>query len=138
MAWDNRRNLGLVMGQDFFSVLPPELTTLKLYMPLTADLFEPDDYGSMDEEPIQMDGRDLLGFEDRILAVLVKERMPEEAKLGIMHWYHEGDSVDDKIHSEVFSVEEREGKLWGVAEFWVKGELTPILAVFLNHVRWAL
>ena len=120
MAWDNRRNLGLVMGQDFFSVLPPELTTLKLYMPLTADLFEP------------------LGFEDRILAVLVKERMPEEAKLGIMHWYHEGDSVDDKIHSEVFSVEEREGKLWGVAEFWVKGELTPILAVFLNHVRWAL
>ena len=125
MKWDNGRTLGLIIGEDSFSVLPPEPTTMKLYMPLTADAFYYNEYGDMENESYPLDGRELLSHQGDILAALGKNRKPEEVKRGIMHWYDGNDSVDDKVKSVVFTVEEREGKLWGVAECQVVGTLTP-------------
>lgn len=125
VKWDNGRELGVVIGEDRFTVHPPEPTLLKLYMPLTADFYPRDEWGNTSEEYETWDGRTLLDYEDQILGALVKERMPEEKERGLMHWYGKQDSVDPKVRSAVFTVEEKNGQLWGVAECQVVGELTP-------------
>lgn len=124
MKWDNGRALGIVPGEDSFSVLPPKLTTLKLYMPLTADFYERSEYRDLEPESTELDGHALQDYQDQIMAELVKNRMPEETERGLMHWYHEADSVNTKVHSAVFTVEERDRKLWGVAECRIAGELS--------------
>ena len=113
MKWDNGRALGIVPGEDSFSVLPPKLTPLKLYMPLTADLYERNEYGDLDDSSTLLEGSELRGYQDQITAALVKNRMPEETERGLMHWYDEADSVDRKVRTAVFTVEERDRQLWG-------------------------
>ena len=72
MKWDNGRTLPLVPGEDSFTVLPPKLTTLKLYMPLTADLYERNEYGDFDDSSTLLEGGELRGYQDQITAALVK------------------------------------------------------------------
>lgn len=115
----------LKIGEDRFSILPPPTHELKLYMPLSAELFERNYWGDMDDDPTELDSASLRRYEDQISSALIRERMPEEKERGIMHWYRVNDMVDKKVKSAVFTVEEREGRLWGVAECQVAGELKP-------------
>lgn len=124
MKWDNGRTLALIPGEDSFTVLPPERSVLKLYMPLTAELYEPDEWGDMPEEAERLTGGELASYEDKIRSALFKNRMQEEQIRGIMYWYRKPDSVNDKVHSVVFDVEQRHGRLWGVAECQISGELS--------------
>ena len=124
MKWDNGRTLPLTPGEDSFTVIPPKLSTLKLYMPLTADFYERDKYGELETEGTQLDGRALRVYRDQITDALVRNRMPEEAERGLMYWYQKTDELDRKVRSAVFTVETREGTLWGAAECLVAGGLT--------------
>ena len=57
MKWDNGRTLAIIPGEDSFTVLPPKLETLKLYAPLTAELYERNCYGDLEDESVELDGR---------------------------------------------------------------------------------
>lgn len=72
MKWDNGRTLALIPGEDSFTVLPPERSVLKLYMPLTAELYEPDEWGDMPEEAERLTGGELASYEDKIRSALFK------------------------------------------------------------------
>jgi hypothetical protein len=125
VKWDNGRGLGLVLGEDSFTVLPPETHLLKLYMPMTVDYYERNAWGDMEDEPITMTDSEAAEYAPQIIAALLRERHPEEAECGLMEYYNEDDGVNSKVRSFTFTAEVRNGKLWGVAECRVQGELTP-------------
>jgi len=124
MQWDNGRTLALIPGVDRFSVIPQPIQTLKLYMPLTVTTYERNEWGDLEEEPVELDNRTALTYEDHILAAILKERMPDEAERGLMKYYGKDDSIDRKVQSCVFTVERVQDRLMGVAECRVQGELT--------------
>ena len=122
VKWDNGSSLGLIPGEDSFSCEPPEQHELKLWMPLTASLESWD--GPSDLE-VELDGYDLAPYEGEIQEALENDVDEAEQERGLMHWYHGSDSVNQKVTSAFFNVELRGGRLWGVADCTVSGELTP-------------
>ena len=119
MKWNNGSSLALIPGEDSFRVLPPRLTELKLYMPMTVDYFE---NGGEELFP-------LLDFEavrcvDNINAALLRERLPEEETQGLMRYYDREDGVAEKVKSLNFTAEAKNGKLWGVAVCQITADLT--------------
>ena len=124
MKWDNGRTLALIPGVDRFSVIPQQLQTLKLYMPLTVRAYERNEWGDLDNDPYELDSRSVAVYEDNILASILKERTPDEAKRGLMKYYREDDGVNSKVRSYAFTVERVNGTLMGVAECHIQGELT--------------
>lgn len=124
VKWDNGRGLGLVMGEDSFTVLPPETHLLKLYMPMTVDCYERNRWGDYENEPTRLDNHTALEFVDNISAAIAKNHLPGEGTQGLMRYYDDNEQVRQKVQSLFFRVEARDNRLWGVAECQVIGELT--------------
>ena len=126
--WDNGQGLGLVMGQDSFTILPPPFQTLKLYMPMTATYYDEDEL----EQEVTLDSREIVEYAPQIISALqsecrwLEDEGPEAAERGLMVYFDGPDSVEQKVQSYFFNAEVREGRLWGVAECKVRGELTPL------------
>ena len=107
------------------TILPPLTHTLKLYMPLTADIYEYDEYNGIEYDPVEIDGEGLREYEGQIMAALRDNSLPAETDRGLMVWFDGEDSVDRKVWSVNFNVEDRAGQLWGVTECQVTGDLEP-------------
>ena len=136
VRWPDGSELALKLGEDKFDVLAPELITLKLYMPMSAEIVDMDcsgfarDYNDEDLEAeggcpeLPLDSQDLVQYQDVIAGALEDYKMPEEAERGLMRWYHENDSVNRNVVSAEFKAEVRKGQLWCVTECKVKIPLT--------------
>ena len=105
---------------------PPEMTLLKLYAPVTADLYLYEHDGERQEKPaaVELSGPELLRFQNSIAEAVEKLKLPEEAERGIMCWYGGEDSVNRKVHSVMFRTESRGQNIWCVADCRINGELT--------------
>ena len=106
---------------------PLPQTTLKLYSPLTAELFFKGDneYGDTDEAFATLDGWDLAEYKDTVLQAIEDEILPEERERGLMHYFDGSKEVDEKVHSLFISAEVIDHNLYGVAVCQVSGTLTP-------------
>ena len=122
MEWDNGRGLSLVPGEDDFSVVKPQ--KLRLYMPLELGYYEKNEWGDYESEELTLPDSDAVGYADTITGALEREAKFLDTPRGFMEYYNRSDGVDAKVQSLHFKAEARDGKLWGVAECMVSGELT--------------
>ena len=87
---------------------------LKLYGPLSGELAGK-----------ELDGSELLPFQDVILRRIEGEHLYLDAKRGLMADFDGLDYVGDKVYSMFPSAEAVDGKLYGVAVCQVKRDLSP-------------
>jgi hypothetical protein len=125
MKWDDGSESPLSYARDRFAVMQFELKTLKLYMPLSAHMYERNQWGDYENEPTELSSREILQFQDNIVAALVRENKRDENERGLMEYYHKNDGVNEKVHSLRFNVERVGFELLGVAECKVSKDLTP-------------
>ena len=97
------------------------LQELKFYCPLEINK-EPECWD--DEGYEKISSFEASVYESEINRFIENFTMPEENERGLMHWYDNGNSVDQKVRSAFMSVEERDGELVGVITAKIYGQLT--------------
>ena len=118
--------------EDILALEATQTMELKLYSPLRAELVEEEPVRDWVDEPEPPESQILTGddlsapdFRAAILKGIEDEQVPEEAKRGLMLYYCGSKSVKGKVVSLFPTVEEVDGKLYGVAVCQVREQLTP-------------
>lgn len=101
-----------------------ELQTLRLFSPLFPTLYRRNEWGDLENEPDNLSSKELLEYENQILAAIQKAQQPCEEKHGLAI-YISDEALSRKISGIHPSVEEWNNELWGVTEVQTHGELTP-------------
>ena len=108
----------------------PELAIAKLYSPIVCDRWETDDDGAYNQHEIS--SSEAAWHIDEIRAAIQNEGQSEESERGLMAYFHDGGSVDDKVHSLFVDVEVHGNSLWAVSTV----ELTePLTTKELDSLR---
>lgn len=115
---------GMVFREgDHIRQIPEELTTMKLFSPLYPQLYERNEWGSLESEPVTMGADELCGYQDEILAAIERENLQEEGDRGLAV-YLRNELLKRKVFSMNPTVEEWNGRLWGVLEVQSYGPLS--------------
>jgi len=102
--------------------------TLKFFSPLSITLYPSHEYGGCgaDDLPEELSPLEAVYYMDEILAAIEKEKLPSEDDRGLMVYFYDDQALSEKIYSLHPTVEEWNGKLWGVMIAEVYGELTEV------------
>ena len=93
-------------------------TTSRYFCPLIAEKYLKNEYGDLDDEPLEYDGRDLAAHEEQIRAGIKREEARDENNLAA---YFDGSkSVAEKLKEIHFSTQNVSGTLYGC----IRTELT--------------
>lgn len=103
--------------------LPEELTTLRLFSPLYPQVYTRDEYGDLEMEPEEMSTHELCDYKYEILAAIEKNRLESEGDRGLAVYLRNA-LLGRKVHAMNPTVEEWNGRLWGVLEVQTHGELS--------------
>ena len=100
-----------------------ELQTLRLFSPLFPHIYRKNEWGDIEDYREDLTASEVLEYEDEILALIQKEKLPSEGDRGLAVYLN--DNLSKKIYSINPSVEEWNGELWGVTEVQTHGTLSP-------------
>lgn len=101
-----------------------ELQTLRLFSPLFPHIYPYNDWGDLENDPVDMDAGELLQYTEEIQALIQKAQLPCEDKHGLAIYIHD-EALSSKVSSIYPDAEECGGELWCVTEVKTYGELTP-------------
>lgn len=91
-----------------------ELQPLRLFSPLFPHIYRKNEWGNYENDPENLSAGEVLEYEDEILALIQKEKLPSEGERGLAVY------LDDNLSQKVYiinpDVEEWNGKLY--LSFW--------------------
>ena len=109
-----------------------ELQSLRLFSPLFPHIYRKNEWGDMDDYREDLSAGEVLEYEDEILALIQKEKLPSEDERGLAVYLD--DDLSRKVYSINPTVEEWNGELWGVTEMQTHGTLSS--SEFAELTEW--
>ena len=103
--------------------LPDELSEIRLFSPLKAELYRKVGWGDLSAEPEEISAYELCEYEDSITEQIAGERLDSEGERGLATYLHNR-LLNRKVASMVPAVEVWQGELWGVLEVKSYGPLS--------------
>ena len=108
-----------------------ELQSLRLFSPLFPHIYRKSEWGDLDNYREDLSAGEVLKYEDKILALIQKEKLPSEGERGLAVYLD--DDLSRKVYSINPTVEEWNGELWGVTQVQTYGTLSLSELVELNE-----
>lgn len=100
-----------------------ELQSLRLFSPIFPHIYRKNEWGDHDDYREDLSASELLEYEDEVLTLIQKDKLPSEGERGLAVYLD--DDLSRNVYSINPSVEEWNGKLRGVTEVQTHGTLSP-------------